>query len=124
MAKQLPRVRSNRLHAVTGKNAPYVYLVVYDITHPPSLQKIGKYMERYGYTRWQKSVWIGSRPPVQLAELAAKLKTIFAMPENKESQLAWTRMLTAHLVKTGFLGRSPQQYLEMACGKLNFWYIA
>ncbi len=123
MAQQLPRIRSHRLHAVARSSATSIYVVVYDITHPASLQRIGKYMEQYGYLRWQKSVWLGAHPPNKIPGLHKTLKAIFTLPEMEGSQLAWTKMLSTHLMETGYMGKSPHHTMAMACGKINFWYF-
>ncbi len=123
MGRNLPRVRNPLHHAVAAPGAVTLYLLVYDITDARGLQKTGRWMEQFGYLRWQKSVWLGARHPKQIPALYRKLETLFALPEMAGSQIAWCKMHTAHLGKLGYLGQAPDHTIALACGKIKLWYL-
>ena len=41
-----------------------LYLVMYDITHKKSLQKIAKVLQKEGFVRINYSVWLGWESPI------------------------------------------------------------
>jgi CRISPR-associated endonuclease Cas2 len=61
------------------------YLVMYDITHPKSLQKVAKVMLKTGFVRINKSVWLGNTHPVTSPEVHEKLEKLLEIPESKGS---------------------------------------
>ena len=61
------------------------YLVMYDITDSPTLQKIGKLMINAGLERVNYSVWIGSANPVDNLKLKKELMQLINSPEAKGS---------------------------------------
>jgi len=123
MGKNLPRIRSPKNHAVASLGTTSIYLVLYDITYDKGLQKTGRWMEQFGYVRWQKSVWLGARHPGQLPALFNKLEALFALPEMAGSQIAWCKMNTVHLTGLGYLGQKPDHTIALACGKIKWWYL-
>jgi CRISPR-associated endonuclease Cas2 len=61
------------------------FLVMYDITHPKTLQKINTMLKQWGLERINYSVWLGWANPLKQAELKEKLKTMLKAPETKGS---------------------------------------
>jgi len=63
------------------------YLLMYDITHDRTLQKVARNLEQHGYIRLNYSVWFGWFDPAKNIVLKDKLKQLLGNPLAKGSRL-------------------------------------
>jgi CRISPR-associated endonuclease Cas2 len=64
-----------------------IFILMYDITHPKTLQKVARLLEQHGYERINYSVWTGARDPAKVAVLGKSLKTLMENPKAERSKL-------------------------------------
>jgi CRISPR-associated endonuclease Cas2 len=91
--------------------AEHIYfLVMYDITHPKTLQKINTMLKQWGLERVNYSVWLGWANPLKQAELKEKLKTMLKAPETKGSLFYVLPVGKREMLKMrGINGRKPKE---------------
>ena len=90
------------------------FLVMYDITHAKTLQKINVLLKQTGLERINYSVWLGWANPMKQPELKEKLKLMFQLPETKGSLFYVLPVSKRELVKMrGINGRKPKE--------LDYW---
>lgn len=75
------------------------YLIMYDITHDRTLQKVAKMLEQAGYERINYSVWLGWQEFVNSADIRTKLKKLLTKPEAKGSKMFYLRLKRKEFVK-------------------------
>ena len=63
------------------------YILMYDITHDRTLQKVARNLEQNGYIRLNYSVWFGWFDPAKNLVLKQKLKELLKNPLAKGSRL-------------------------------------
>lgn len=63
------------------------YIVMYDITHPRTLQKIAKILVQCGMERINLSVWLGWVNPAKQPELKERLTKLMTNEKAKGSVL-------------------------------------
>ena len=68
-------------------HSTYLYIIMYDITHARTLQKVAKLTQQYGYERINYSVWYGAGNPSTNTEFRTKLKTLLDNAEAKGSRM-------------------------------------
>lgn len=90
------------------------YLVMYDVTHPATLQKVAKALEKFGFERINYSVWLGHENPGKNTELSKRIKYLLSIPETEDSQFYYFPITPSVLRKMRtHTGHSPE--------KLDFW---
>ena len=62
-------------------------LLMYDITHDGTLQKVARHLQKYGYERINYSVWLGWESPGENPEFKKKLQALMRNPLAKGSRL-------------------------------------
>ena len=62
------------------KQVSTFYILMYDITHDRTLQKVAKCVEQFGYERINYSVWYGMVCPEKNIEMKIKLKALLKNP--------------------------------------------
>jgi len=75
-----------------------LYLVMYDITHKKSLQKIAKVLQKEGFVRINYSVWLGWESPISNRQLNQKITHLLGVAKARGSRL-YILPLTLNLVK-------------------------
>ena len=70
-----------------NKEIRSIYILMYDITHPKTLQKVARLLEQHGYERINYSVWTGTRNPDKIFVLKSALKTLLENPNAKGSKM-------------------------------------
>ncbi len=68
------------------------YLLMYDITHDRTLQKVARNLEQHGYIRLNYSVWFGAFNPAKNPELIHKLRELLRNPLAKGSRFYFLPM--------------------------------
>jgi|GEM_PF-1720606 len=90
------------------------FLVMYDITHSKTLQKIGKLMIREGFERINYSVWVGWENPAKETGIKEKLTRLLADENAKGSLFYILPVSKSGLKKIRCLnGRKPKE--------LDYW---
>jgi len=90
------------------------YLVMYDITHPRTLQKVNIMLKQAGLERVNYSVWLGWANPLKQVGLKEKLKQLMQAPETKGSLFYVLPISKREMVKMrGINGRKPKE--------LDYW---
>jgi len=89
-------------------------LLMYDITHDRTLQKVARQLQQYGYERINYSVWLGWESPKENPELKKKLQTLLRNPQAEGSRLYYMP-LKAHTLKNmkSITGHKPAE--------LDYW---
>ena len=89
-------------------------LLMYDITHDRTLQKVAKLLEQNGFERMNYSVWLGWDELKNLPLLHQKLQELLRNPKAKGSRL-YTMPLKPHTVKAirSITGHKPPE--------LDYW---
>ncbi|MCX6278551.1 MAG: CRISPR-associated endonuclease Cas2 [Bacteroidetes bacterium] len=68
------------------RQARTFYILMYDITHDRTLQKVARNLEQCGYLRLNYSVWFGWFDPNKNPEFRNKLKELLKNPLAKGSR--------------------------------------
>ena len=90
------------------------FLVMYDITHARTLQKVNVLLKQAGLERVNYSVWLGWANPFKQLELKEKLKQMMQAPETKGSLFYVLPISKQQMVKMrGINGRKPKE--------LDYW---
>lgn len=90
------------------------FLVMYDITHAKTLQKINILLKQSGLERVNYSVWLGWTNPLKQDALKEKLKKMLETPETKGSLFYVLPVGKNEMVKMrGINGRKPKE--------LDYW---
>jgi CRISPR-associated endonuclease Cas2 len=90
------------------------FLVMYDITHARTLQKVNLLLKQSGLERVNYSVWLGWTNPLKQLELKDKLKLMLQAPETKGSLFYVLPISKREMVKMrGINGRKPKE--------LDYW---
>ena len=69
------------------KEVTTCYLLMYDITHDRTLQKVAKKLQKYGFERLNYSVWLGWENPLESGTLKKELQALLRSEEAKGSRL-------------------------------------
>lgn len=64
-----------------------IYILMYDITHDKTLQKVARQLEQHGYERINYSVWTGIHDPLKNGVLKNKLTSLLDNPLAKGSKM-------------------------------------
>jgi CRISPR-associated endonuclease Cas2 len=70
-------------------------LVLYDITHDRTLQKVAKLLQKHGYERINYSVWLGWNTFAEDTPLRRQLQQLMRNP-NAEGSRLYTMPLKTH----------------------------
>lgn len=90
------------------------YLLMYDITHDRTLQKVARKLQRYGFERVNYSVWLGWENPMESGILKKELQTLLKAEEAKGSRLYVIPFKPATLSKMrSITGHKPSE--------LDYW---
>ena len=90
------------------------FLVMYDITHARTLQKVNIMLKQSGLERVNYSVWLGWANPLKQLELKEKLKLMMQTPETKGSLFYVLPVSKREMEKMrGINGRKPKE--------LDYW---
>jgi CRISPR-associated endonuclease Cas2 len=89
-------------------------LVMYDITHDRTLQKVAKLLEKHGFERINYSVWLGWRGFAENSVLRNELKKLLGAEIAKGSRL-YSIPLKSHTLKKmrSITGHKPSE--------LDYW---
>ncbi len=91
-----------------------LYMLMYDITHDRTLQKVAKLIERMGYERMNYSVWIGFQKPTENPVIWRDLKKLLQQPVAAGSRLYYIPLTRNTLKKMrSITGHNP--------GQLDYW---
>jgi CRISPR-associated endonuclease Cas2 len=93
------------------------YLIMYDITEPKTLGKIGKLMISEGMERVNYSVWIGWINPIKKPDLKAKLDRLLGDIKTKGSVFYILPLGHATLKQMRCLNRRKPKNLEYWLGE-------
>jgi len=63
------------------------YLLMYDITHDRTLQKVARKLQKHGFERVNYSVWLGWENPMESGILKKELQALLKTEEAKGSRL-------------------------------------
>jgi len=85
-------------------------LLMYDITHAGTLQKVARQLQQYGYERINYSVWLGWESPKENPALKKKLQLLLRHPKAEGSKLYYIP-LKAHTLNnlTSITGHKPAE---------------
>jgi len=90
------------------------YLVMYDITHDRTLQKVAKKLQQHGFERMNYSVWLGWINPLETGELKKDLQCLLKAEEAKGSCLYVIPLKPSTIAKMrSITGHKPAQ--------LDYW---
>lgn len=89
-------------------------LLMYDITHPGTLQKVAHQLQNYGYERVNYSVWLGWQSPKENPDLKKKLQALLRNPKAEGSKLYYLPLQLHTLKKLkSITGHKPSE--------LDYW---
>lgn len=98
-------------------------LLMYDITHDATLQRVARQLQKHGYERINYSVWLGWKSPKENTELKKKLQELLKNPKAEGSKLYYMP-IKSHTLKEmkSISGHKPKD-LEYWLGesKLEFF---
>lgn len=63
------------------------YLIMYDITHDRTLQKVAKKLQQNGFERLNYSVWLGWMNPLESSPLKKDLQSLLKTEAAKGSRM-------------------------------------
>ncbi len=90
------------------------YLLMYDITHDRTLQKVAKKLQQNGFERVNYSVWLGWANPLLAGTLKKELQTLMRNELAKGSKLYVIPLTPASLGKMrNITGHKPHE--------LDYW---
>lgn len=96
-----------------------VYLLMYDITHDKTLQKVARLLEQSGYERLNYSVWYGNVNPVKNLEVSQKLKALLSNDAAKGSRVFYLPLGIKTFEKMRHFNGKPIEQMEYWAGKLK-----
>jgi CRISPR-associated endonuclease Cas2 len=98
-------------------------LLMYDITHDRTLQKVARELEKHGYERINYSVWLGWRSLKEDSELRLILEKLLKKPEAAGSRL-YSMPLKLHTLRMmrSITGRKPTG-LDYWTGEMPLLFI-
>ena len=73
-------------------------LLMYDITHDATLQRVATQLQKHGYERINYSVWLGWKSPKENIVLKKKLQELMKNPKAEGSRLYYLP-LKSHVLK-------------------------
>jgi len=123
MTKKVLKRHEKMAHACGNGDEKNLYLVIYDIDHPGMLQKVGGLMEKFGYLRWQKSVWLGADPPNAILPLMAKITHLFRLFDQGGSNLSWCKIPKGNIKHRGTIGKFEPVGVEWLCNPPDILYF-
>lgn len=96
------------------KKMTTLHLLMYDITHDRTLQKVAKLLQQHGYERINYSVWLGWDGLRELPALKQELQRLLRQTEAEGSRL-YTMPLKPHTLKAmrSITGHKPPE--------LDYW---
>jgi CRISPR-associated endonuclease Cas2 len=90
------------------KKTTTVYMVMYDITHPATLQKVAKQLQQSGHERVNYSVWIGMGDFRKNKIIADNIRLLLSKPPAEGSKLYVLPVKKADFMKMRMInGRKP-----------------
>ena len=106
------------------KNVSTYYLLMYDITHNRTLQKVAKKLQKYGFERVNYSVWLGWENPLESGILKKELQLLLQAEEAKGSRLYIIPIKPATMAKMrSITGHKPIE-LDYLLGKTqNLFFL-
>lgn len=121
MTKVLKK-QEKALHACGNGTEKTLYLIIYDIDHPKFLQKVAGLLEKYGYLRWQKSVWLGAEPPDAIPPLMGKLNYLYKQFNQGGSTIQWCKIAKQGLKQRKAIGDTGK-HIEWLLDPPAIWYF-
>ncbi len=100
-----------------------VYLLMYDITHERTLQKVAKKLQKYGFERVNYSVYLGWANPLESGTLKKELQTLLRAEEAKGSQLYIIPLKPPALAKMRSITGHKPASLDYWAGKAETLFI-
>lgn len=105
------------------KGTTTFYLLMYDITHDRTLQKIARKLQKYGFERVNYSVWLGWTNPLESGVLKKELQTLMRAEQAKGSRMYIMPVKPSALAKMrSITGHKPPQ-LDYWAGKTETLFI-
>lgn len=99
------------------------YLLMYDITHARTLQKVAIRLQKHGFERVNYSVWLGWKNPMESGTLKKELQTLLRAEEAKGSRMYIMPVKPSALIKMrSITGHKPPQ-LDYWAGKTETLFI-
>ena len=94
-----------------------IYILMYDITHDRTLQKVARQLEQHGYERINYSVWAGIHDPLKNSTLKMKLKSLLENPKAEGSKLYYLPMTIKDFEKMKSYDGKELKAMEYWIGK-------
>lgn len=94
-----------------------LYILMYDITHDQTLQKVARYLEQVGYERINYSVWYGMLHPYKNVEIRTKLKTLLTNPAAKGSRIYFMPLNVKNFAKMRHYNGKKLEQMDYWTGK-------
>lgn len=105
------------------KSDKTISLLMYDITHDRTLQKVAQLLQKNGFERINYSVWLGWTKLQDLPVLKQELQQMLAQPQAKGSRL-YTIPLKLHTLKAmrSITGHKPAELDYWAGEQQNLFF--